>query len=109
MMEQFCADDRSKDIFHTSPVMHTFTYAEQQFLMWVVMFWYKLATPLEQYLILFFFLSIFWYYRAIFHMERVEVIFLKGVYIFFNEMWPKCHAKCELKFYCQISNNIKYM
>lgn len=50
MMEQFCADDRSKDIFHASPMMHTFTYAEQQFLKWVVVFWYKLATPSEQYL-----------------------------------------------------------
>lgn len=43
-----------------------------------------------------FLLSIFWYCRAIFHMERAE-----GVYIYFNEMWPKCLAKCELKFYCK--------
>lgn len=51
MMEQFCADDRSKDIFHTSAMMHTFAYAEQQFLKWIVMFWYKLAIPSYQYLI----------------------------------------------------------
>lgn len=50
MMKQFCADDRSKDIFRASPMMHTLTYAEQQFLKWVVMFWYKLSTPSEQYL-----------------------------------------------------------
>lgn len=51
VMEQFCADDRSKDIFHTSPMMHTFTYTEQQFLKWALMFCYKLAIPSDQYLI----------------------------------------------------------
>lgn len=61
--------------------MHMYTYAEQQFLKWIVMFWYKLAPPSEQYLILFF-LSIFWYCRAVFHMSRAKVIFLKGIYIY---------------------------
>lgn len=42
-MAQFSAEDRPTDIFHTSPVMPTFSYAEQQFLKWVAMFQYKLC------------------------------------------------------------------
>lgn len=38
MTEQFTAEDRPTGIFHTSSVMPTFSYAEQQFLKWVVMF-----------------------------------------------------------------------
>ncbi|KAJ7406016.1 hypothetical protein WISP_136240 [Willisornis vidua] len=38
MMEQSSGEDRPKDIFHSSPVMHSLTYAEQPFLKWVVMF-----------------------------------------------------------------------
>lgn len=49
MIEQFSAEDRPTDIFHTSPVMPAFSYAEQQFLKWVVMFQYKLAVPSVQY------------------------------------------------------------
>lgn len=107
VMEQFCAEDRSKDIFHTSPMMHTFTYAEQQFLKWALMFCYKLAIPSDQYLI-FFFCQSFGIAEQFF-IWRGYKSFFSGVYIYFNEMWPKCLAKCELKFYCQTSNNMKYM
>jgi len=55
-MEQLSAEDRPTDIFHTFPAMPTFSYAEQQFLKWVVMFQCKLAIPSVQY---FFLLSIF--------------------------------------------------
>lgn len=53
-MERFSAEDRPTDIFHTSPVMPTFSYAEQEFLKWVVMFQYKLAIFSVQYLNFFF-------------------------------------------------------
>lgn len=105
MMEQFSAEDRPTDIFHTSPVMPTFSCAEQQFLKWVIMFQYKLAIPLVQYLG--FFAVNLLILAEQFLTGREQNSCFSGVYICFDEMWTKCLAKCELKFYCKTSNNIK--
>lgn len=104
-MEQVSAEDRPTDIFHTSPVIPTFSYAEQQFLKWVVMFQYKLAIPSVQY-------SNFFCCQSFDSTEqfltwREQNSCFSGVYICFDEMWTKCLAKCELKFYCKTSNDIK--